>query len=127
MQECFQVHHLPPSLCNQNVTSAFLKKQMKTPVWKVWEEGHKVVRKLQIVCVDLAGPISVQSHTGNKYTIDIVNNYTNMFWAILLKSKLDAFAALEAWKKAWELETGMKVGIYCIGHNSKLKSYQMEA
>lgn len=104
-----------------------LGKQMKTLVCKVRKEGRRAVERLQIVWIDLAGPMSVQSRTGNKYTMDIVDDFMNMPWAIPLKSKSDAFPALQAWEKEQELETGRKVGIYQTGHDSELKSHQMEA
>ncbi|KNZ79244.1 hypothetical protein J132_03719 [Termitomyces sp. J132] len=50
-----------------------------------------------------------------------------MPWSIPLKSKSNAFPALQGWEKVRELETGTKVGIYHVGHDGKLKSHQMEA
>lgn len=102
-----------------------LGKQTKTSVPKVREAGHRAREKLQIVWIDLAGPMNVQSYRGNKYIMDLVNDYTNMPWSIPLKSKADAFIALQAWEKERELETGKKVGTYCTGHDGELKNHQM--
>jgi hypothetical protein len=41
--------------------SCILGKQTKTPVPKMHEEGHRVMRRLEIVWVDLTGPAPVQS------------------------------------------------------------------
>lgn len=68
----------------------------------------------------------MQSHTGNRYIMDLVNDYTNMPWSIPLKSKDEALTALQSWERARELETGERVGTYCTGDDSKLKNHQME-
>ena len=100
---------------------------MTTPVCKEQEEGHRAMQRLQIIWIDLAGPMSVQSHTGNKYIMDLVDNYTNMPWSIPLKSKSNTFTALQIWQKAREHKTVQKVETDCTGHDSELKSHQMEA
>lgn len=97
-----------------------LGKQTKTLVCKVWEEGRRAVERLQTVWIELAGPMNVQLYTRNKYTMDLVDNYMNMPWAIPLKSKSDVFAALQIWQKACKLEMGRKVGIYYMGHDGEL-------
>lgn len=71
--------------------------------------------------------MNVQSYAGNKYIIDLVDDYTNMSWSILLKLKADVFAVLQAWKKIRELETGEKIGIYHTGHDGELKNYYVES
>lgn len=103
-----------------------LGKQTKTPVPKVQEEGCRATEKLEIVWIDLAEPMHVQSCLGNKYIMDIVDNYTNMPWSIPLKSKDKALPALQAWKKKRELKVGKRVGIYQTGNNGELKNHQME-
>lgn len=103
-----------------------LGKQTKTSVPKVREEGRRAVKRLQIVWIDLAGPMHVQSYAGNKYIMDLVDDYTNMPWSIPLKSKADAFAALQAWERERELETGTKIGTYRTGHDGELKNNQVK-
>jgi hypothetical protein len=102
-----------------------LGKQTKTPVPKLRKEGvgHRATRKLEKVWVDLSGP-HIRSRTGNKYVMDIVDDYTSRVWPIPLKGKGDAFTELMAWERARELETGLKVGTY-ITDNGELKSDKM--
>ena len=90
-----------------------LGKQTKTPVSKLRKErlGHRATRKLEKVWVDLSGP-HIRLRTGNKYIMDIVDDYTSCVWPIPLKGKGDTFAELMAWECPWELETGLKVGTY---------------
>ena len=102
-----------------------LGKQTKTPIPKSCEEGpgHRAMRKLEKVWVDLSGP-HLKSRTSNEYVMNIVDDYTSCVWSIPLKGKGDAFADLIAWERARELETGLKVGTY-ITDNRELKSNNM--
>jgi len=49
--------------------------------------------------VDLSGP-HVKSRMGNKYIMNIVNDFTSHVWPIPLKMKSDAFNYLTAWECA---------------------------
>jgi Reverse transcriptase (RNA-dependent DNA polymerase)/GAG-pre-integrase domain/gag-polypeptide of LTR copia-type len=106
--------------------SCILGKQTKTPVPKKREEGigHRASRKLEKVWVDLIGPMAVTSRTGNKYMMDIVDDYTSHPWSIPLKTKSDAFRYLKGWELAREKETGLQVGTY-ITDGGELKSDEM--
>ena len=106
--------------------SCILGKQTRTPIPKKREEGpgHKATRKLEKVWVDLAGPHPVQSQSKNEYTMDIIDDYTDMAWSIPLKTKDQAFDELVAWERRVETESGLKVGIYNID-NGELKSDRM--
>ncbi|RDB23168.1 hypothetical protein Hypma_009671 [Hypsizygus marmoreus] len=106
--------------------SCILGKQTKTPVPKVRAEGRKATRKLEIVWVDLQGPNAVTSRTGNRYVMNLVDDYTTMPWTIPLKKKSDAYSELKAWERAREEETGLKVGIYRTGNDGELNSEKME-
>jgi GAG-pre-integrase domain len=82
--------------------SCVLGKQTKTPVPIKHEEGpgHKVMRKLEKVWVDLSGPHAVKSRTGNSYVMNIVDDYTSFPWSIPLRNKDDSFPELKAWELA---------------------------
>jgi len=99
-----------------------LGKQMKTPVPKTHQEGpgHRAMRVLEKVWVDLSGQ-HLRSHTGNKYIMDIVDDYTSQLWSIPLKNKDGSFLELKAWELAHESETDKKVGTY-ITDQGELKS-----
>src|SRR5271155_17684 len=120
---------IPSSSLNkpQKCDSCILGKQTKTPVPKKREEGegHRATRKLKKVWVDLIGPMAVTSRTGNRYIMDIVDDYTNHPWSIPLKLKSDAFKYLKGWELAKEKETGLQVGTY-ITDGGELKSNEME-
>jgi len=108
--------------------SCVIRKQTKTPVPKKREEGpgHRATQKLEKVWVDLIGPISVTSANGNRYVMDLLDDYTSKGWLIPLKSKDQAFPELQAWELAREKETGFTVGTYRVD-NRELKSKKMES
>lgn len=64
------------------------------------------------------------SAAGNKYVMDIIDDYSSYTWSIPLATKSDMFPALRAWEQARELETNLKVGIY-RSDNGELKSDTM--
>lgn len=99
-----------------------LGKQTRTPVPKEREEGegHRARAKLGKVWVDLTGPSAVMSRTGNRYIMNIVDDYTNKPWSIPLKAKDDGFEELKAWVLARENETGLQLKILCISHDGEL-------
>ena len=76
--------------------------------------------------VDLIGPISVTSANGNRYVMDLLDDYTSKGWSIPLKSKDQAFPELQAWELTQEKEMGFTVGTYRVD-NGELKSKKMEA
>lgn len=115
------LHHPMPK-CD----SCLLGKQTRTAVPKLRQEGHRAMRRLEIVWADLMGPVNVRSRSGHYYVLDIVDDYSNMPWAIPLHTKDKAFQALKAWELAREAETGLKVGKYRTGFDGKLTSREME-
>ena len=58
-------------------------KQMKTTVPKV-QEGHKVMRRLEQVHVDLCGPMAVVSRTRNVYGMNMIDDFSGYVWSIPL-------------------------------------------
>ena len=102
-----------PPKCNHCI----LGKQSKTLVPREREEGtgHRALKRLEKVWVDLSGPMAVTSRTGNNYIMNVVDDYTNKPWSIPLKAKDEGFDALRAWILAWENETGERLKILRTG------------
>ncbi len=100
---------LEPPLCE----SCIHGKQTRTSVPKK-RKGKRSERKLGVVCVDLAGPQAVESARHNKYSMELVDEYTGMIWSISLRSKDRAFHELKKWEKQRKLECGEEVGIYRV-------------
>jgi len=108
-----------PPICDDCI----LGKQTRTSVPKVCV-GDKATRKLGIVHVDLMEHPDTVSAAGNKYIMDIIDDFSSYAWALPLTSKAEAPLALQAWERARELEVGTKVGIY-RSDNGELKSTAM--
>ena len=110
------------NMASSKCASCVLRKQTRTPVPKKCEEGKRATRHLEIVWIDMIGPESVVSCTGNQYMLDIVDNYTKYVFSIPLKTKDQAYPALRAWKLEVETKTGEKVRMYSVDNRMELKS-----
>ena len=84
------------------------------------------MQTLGVVWIDLTGPHAVTSRTGNRYTVDIVDDHTSCGWTFPIPKKSDAFDRVLAWEKMVEAETSLKVGKYQTD-NGELKSNKMHA
>ncbi|KAG1875760.1 hypothetical protein F4604DRAFT_1519783, partial [Suillus subluteus] len=78
-----------PPVCD----NCILGKQTKSSVPKV-RVGARAGRRLGIVHVDLMEHPDVVSALGNKYIMDIIDDFSSYTWAIPLASKSDAFSSL---------------------------------
>jgi hypothetical protein len=79
--------------------SCILRKQTKTSILKV-RKGIQADHRLGIVYVDLMEHPDTVSIAGNRYIMDIIDDFSSYAWFILLASKSDAFPVLQAWKRA---------------------------
>ncbi|KAG2059353.1 hypothetical protein BDR06DRAFT_843595, partial [Suillus hirtellus] len=74
---------LPP-ICD----NCILGKQTRTHVLKV-REGERVTCKLGIVYINLMEHPDTVSAAGNRYVMDIIDDFSSYSWAIPLASKSD--------------------------------------
>ncbi|GJT83626.1 zinc finger, CCHC-type containing protein [Tanacetum coccineum] len=73
------------------------------------EAQWRVSKPLELLHVDLCGPITPQSIGGNRYFLLIVGDWCRYMWVYLLKSKDDALAKFKIFKSQVEMETQHKV------------------
>ena len=64
---------------------------------------------LDYVHSDLWGPTRTQSHSGARYFMSIVDDYSRKLWVMILKHKDEAFVIFRNWKILVEKQTGRKV------------------
>src|SRR5882672_7130795 len=83
---------LPP-ICEHCVAA----KQMKTPVPKT-RGGEQAKRQLEKVHSDIAGPEDVSTPYGDKYMLNLIDDYSGMAWIYPLKKKMDTFNFFQEWK-----------------------------
>jgi len=80
---------LPP-ICDVCI----LGKQTKSSILKV-REGTHADHRLGIIHVDLMEHPDTVSVAGNKYIMDVIDDFSSYLWSITLTSKNDAFPALQ--------------------------------
>lgn len=64
---------------------------------------------LELVHIDLCGPMRTKSIAGNKYFMLIVDDFTRMIWVYFLRNKSEAFNSFKKLKSMTELQSGYKV------------------
>lgn len=121
---------MPTSFSSKPTTcdSCIVGKQTKSPVPKLREEGgeHRAKRVLELLWVDLTGPMAVKSRTGNEYVMNIVDDYARKPFSIPLKKKSEASPQIRLWIVAQEAAKGVKV-IKIRIDNGELTSKEFKA
>ncbi|KAM0975401.1 hypothetical protein ACFX2C_018436 [Malus domestica] len=64
---------------------------------------------LEVVHVDLCGPMKVESIAGNKYFMLLIDDCTIMVWVYFLKHKSESFSCFRKFKAMTELQCGFIV------------------
>ena len=62
---------------------------------------------LELVHIDLCGPIRVRSLNHNKYVLVIVDDFSRFTWTLFLKSKDEIFSEFEAIMKKTQRKLGV--------------------
>jgi transposase InsO family protein len=104
--------------------ACILSKQVRSSVLKI-REGARATCRLETVFVDLVGPMSTVSRSGNSYAMHIIDDCTSFCWSLSLKSKAKSFPKLRAWELAVCNETGERIGRF-ITDGSELNSNAMK-
>ena len=71
--------------------------------------SFRVVKPLQLVYVDLCGPITPPTPAGSKYFMLLVDDFSRWMHVYVLKSKDQAFDAFVKYKAETENLTGCKI------------------
>ena len=72
------------------------------PVYKVWRASNY----LELVHVDVCGPMSVESLGGSRYFLLFTDDYNRMSWVYFLKLKSEAFENFKQFKDLVEKQSG---------------------
>jgi hypothetical protein len=112
--------HVDLSSAPPKCQPCILRKQTRTSVPKICK-GQHAEGVLDCIYVDLSGPQSVQSASGNNYVMNLVDNATSFGWTIPIPHKSSTIKHLKAWVLQVEQETGKTVGAFNID-NGELKS-----
>ncbi|KAJ9564972.1 hypothetical protein OSB04_000938 [Centaurea solstitialis] len=81
---------------------------------------------LQLLHMDLFGPVNVQSITGKKYTLVIVDEYSRYTWVFFLRSKSDAPEEIILFVRKMERLNNLTVRSIRSDHGTEFKNSTLE-
>ncbi|KAL8098390.1 hypothetical protein AgCh_031228 [Apium graveolens] len=88
------VHGLPKLISpTETCTGCLMAKQPRKSFPS--KSSYNANKALELIHGDLCGPLSPSTPVGNRYIFLLVDDYSRVMWAYLLKSKDDAFEALK--------------------------------
>ncbi|GJU99983.1 putative RNA-directed DNA polymerase [Tanacetum coccineum] len=102
------VRDLPPfPVINDVCGDCMIGKQTKEAIPKSssWRAGEI----LELIHSDICGPITPSSHTGKRYFLSFIDDYSRKGWVYLLTEKSQALESFKEFKKKVETETGKVV------------------
>ena len=70
---------------------------------------HNTTFSLQLIVMDVAGPVTPQSLGGSRFILNILDIFTRYSWTMTLKSKDKVAVNFMAWKPVVEMQSGTKV------------------
>ncbi|CAL8151068.1 unnamed protein product [Prunus armeniaca] len=73
------------------------------------EQAQRASKALELVHVDLCGPMRNESVARNRYFMLIIDDFTRMIWVYFLRNKSEAFSCFKKFKSMTELQTGHQV------------------
>ncbi|BBH04991.1 transposable element gene [Prunus dulcis] len=77
--------------------------------WFPKNQAWRASNPLELVHVDLCGPMQNESIAGNKYVMLLIDDCTRMVWVYFLRYKSDALNCFRKFKSMVELQSGLKV------------------
>lgn len=75
---------------------------------------HSSKAPLDYIHLDLWGPAQTETHGGSRYFLSIIDDFSRMLWAYVLKSKDNAFETFKTWKSMVENQKGRSVKVIRI-------------
>ena len=83
-------------------------------------------RKIDLLHLDLCGPIPIPSTNGNKYLMNFIGDYTRMCWVYLLKVKSQAFDTFINFNLWIKNETQLSIGTLRTDNGGEYTSKDFE-
>ena len=69
----------------------------------------RATMKLELIHIDVRGPINPQSNGGNRYLITFTDDFSRKIWVYFLKDKASSFEVFKKFKALVEMESGCKI------------------
>lgn len=96
------IKNLSSSVCKQCQHGKKTRVKFKT-------KEHSTTKPLEIVHVDVCGPMRTTRLKGERYFLLFVDDFTRMTWIFLLKKKSKTFSCYQTFKESTENECDMKI------------------
>ncbi|CAL2239153.1 unnamed protein product [Prunus armeniaca] len=77
--------------------------------WFPKNQAWRASNPLELIHVDLCGPMKSESIAGNKYFMLLIDDYTRMVWVSFLIYKFDALNYFRKFKSMVDLQSGFRV------------------
>ncbi|CAL8087744.1 unnamed protein product [Prunus armeniaca] len=77
--------------------------------WFPKNKAWRASTPLELIHMDLCGPMQTESLAGNKYFMLLIDDFTRLTWVYFLRYKLDALNCFRKFKSMVELQSGFKV------------------
>ena len=86
-----------------------LGKKHKSPFPK--DGAWRATRKLELVHIDVCGPMKTRSMDGNKYLILFIDDFLRMTWVYFMREKSQVFSIFLKWKNFVKNQSGYSLKI----------------
>ncbi|KAM1099314.1 hypothetical protein TB2_005809 [Malus domestica] len=87
---------------------------------------YRATAPLELIHVDLCGPMKTESIAGNKYFMLLIDDFTRMIWVYFLRYKSDAFSCFKKFKAMAELQSGFKIKTLRSDRGGEFKSAEFD-
>ncbi|VVA35630.1 PREDICTED: Retrovirus-related Pol poly from transposon [Prunus dulcis] len=89
-------------------------------------QAQRATAPLELVHVDLCGPMRNDSIAGNKYFMLLIDDFSRMIWVYFLRYKSDAFNCFRKFKAMTELQSGFKIKCLRSDRGGEFKSSEFD-
>ncbi|CAL2270573.1 unnamed protein product [Prunus armeniaca] len=89
-------------------------------------QAQRATAPLELVHVDLCGPMRNDSIAGNKYFMLLIDDFSRMTWVYFLRYKSDAFNCFRKFKAMTELQSGFKIKCLRSDRGGEFKSSEFD-
>ena len=96
------IKNLINSVCKQCQHGKQTRVKFKT-------KEHSATKPLEIIHVDVCGPMRTKGLNGERYFLLFVDDFTRMTWMFLLRRKSETFNCFQIFKELTENEIDMKI------------------
>ncbi|KAI3718218.1 hypothetical protein L6452_19080 [Arctium lappa] len=116
------VSGLPQHSCAKESLCSACEKGKQTKASFKSKQVSSVTSPLQLLHMDLFGPVNIQSIAGKKYTLVIVDEFSRYTWVIFLRCKSDTLEELISFVKKMEVLNNLTVRSIRSDHGTEFKN-----